>query len=91
MGVYLNPGNTAFARILNDDYVDKTGLITLLNDRIGTSKSLVCVSRPRRFGKTYAAKMLSAYYDCSCNSESLFDSKVIAQSLDYKKYLNNYK
>ena len=55
MGTYLNPGNSGFARILKTDYIDKTGLIALLNDRIDTVKSLVCISRPRRFGKSYTA------------------------------------
>ena len=78
MGRYVNPGNQAFRRIAGADYVDKTGLISLVNDRVGGDDCLICVSRPRRFGKSYAAKMLTAYYDCSCDSHSLFDDKVIA-------------
>ncbi|MBO6300625.1 MAG: AAA family ATPase, partial [Lachnospiraceae bacterium] len=56
MGTYLNPGNSGFERIVSSDYVDKTGLISLINGTIGTTKSLTCISRPRRFGKSYAAK-----------------------------------
>lgn len=70
MGNYVNLGNIGFCRINNPDYVDKTMLIELINHSIGTDKCLVCVSRPRRFGKSYAAKMLSAYYDRSCDSHS---------------------
>lgn len=33
MGMYLNPGNNSFKRILKSDYIDKTGLITLINNR----------------------------------------------------------
>lgn len=57
MGVYINPGNQAFHRIAGKNYVDKTGLINAMNERVGGDESLVCVSRPRRFGKSYAAKM----------------------------------
>ena len=84
MGIYVNPGNGAFKRIAGSDYVDKTMLIDLINARIGTDKSLVCISRPRRFGKSYAAKMLTAYYDCSCDSHSLFDDKKIAENPSLK-------
>lgn len=51
MGVYLNPGNIGFTGIRNDTYVDKSGLIALINDTIETPRRLTCISRPRRFGK----------------------------------------
>ena len=90
MGVYVNPGNQAFSRIAGKNYVDKTNLINAMNDRVGGDESLVCVSRPRRFGKSYAAKMLTAYYDCSCDSHKLFADKVIAESESYEEHLNRY-
>ena len=80
MGTYLNPGNNGFREILQSEYVDKTGLIALINTTAGTMEKLICISRPRRFGKSYAAKMLCAYYDCSCDSHALFDDKEIAGS-----------
>lgn len=54
MGLYLNPGNSGFAGIRNDIYVDKSGLISLINETIETPRRLTCVSRPRRFGKSFA-------------------------------------
>lgn len=90
MGTYVNPGNQAFKRISGPNYVDKTDLISLMNDRVGGDESLVCVSRPRRFGKSYAAKMLTAYYDCSCDSHQLFDDKLIGKSEMYEKFINAY-
>ena len=90
MGTYVNPGNQAFERLLGSSYVDMTGLIRLVNDRVGGEESLICVSRPRRFGKSYAAKMLTAYYDCSCDSHSLFDKKKIARTKSYREYLNSF-
>ena len=90
MGIYLNPGNSGFQRIINSEYVDKTGLIRLINDAIGTMENLVCVSRLRRLGKSFAAQMLCAYYDCSCDSHALFDDKAIAQTEGYLVHLNQY-
>lgn len=90
MGVYINPGNSGFYEINNDDYVDKTMLIDKINQTIGKTNKLTCISRPRRFGKSFAAKMLTAYYDCSCDSHELFDNKLIASTKDYSKHLNKY-
>ncbi|MDE7353856.1 MAG: ATP-binding protein [Acetatifactor sp.] len=90
MGTYLNPGNKGFQEILQSEYVDKTGLIALVNKTVGTMEKLSCISRPRRFGKSYAAKMLCAYYDCSCDSRVLFDDKEIAQTEGYLTHLNQY-
>ena len=73
MGTYLNPGNSGFAGIRNDIYIDKSGLISLVNETIETPRRLTCVSRPRRFGKSFAAQMLCAYYDKCCDSAGLFD------------------
>ncbi|MBR4342615.1 MAG: AAA family ATPase [Lachnospiraceae bacterium] len=88
MGTYVNPGNQAFAEIDDNDYVDKTSLISLINKTIGKKNKLTCISRPRRFGKSWAAKMLTAYYDCSCDSHKLFDHKHIARTKGYQDYLN---
>lgn len=90
MGIYLNPGNKGFQEILRSEYVDKTGLIGLVNRTLGTMEKLTCVSRPRRFGKSYAAKMLCAYYDCSCDSRGLFEGKDVARTQGYLEHLNRY-
>ena len=90
MGNYLNPGNKAFQKMMQSEYVDKTGLIAVINQTIGSAKMLICISRPRRFGKSYAARMLCAYYDCSCDSRALFDDKKIAGTEGYLTHLNQY-
>lgn len=91
MGIYLNPGYSGFERILKGTYVDKTGLIKMINDTIGTTRNLTCISRPRRFGKSYAAQMLCAYYDKTCDSSGLFSDKIIAQDDSYLTYLNHFQ
>ena len=90
MGIYLNPGNSGFQEVVRSEYVDKTGLIDLVNQTIGTKSKLTCISRPRRFGKSFAAQMLCAYYDCSCDSHELFDNRDIAKTDGYRKHLNQY-
>lgn len=90
MGTYLNPGNNGFQRIVKGEYIDKTGLIGLINSTIGTTKNLICISRPRRFGKSYAAQMLCAYYDKTCDSHSLFDPYVIASDPSYEEHIQKY-
>ena len=59
-GMYLNPGNEAFREIISDEYVDKTGIIDIINSSINTKNKLIFLSRPRRFGKSIAAQTISA-------------------------------
>ncbi len=90
MGMYLNPGNKSFQTIRNGIYVDKTGLIDYVNSTINTPRKLTCFSRPRRFGKSFAAKMLCAYYDRSCDSRSLFEGLKISKKKAFDAGLNKY-
>ena len=91
MGMYLNPGNNLFKRALNSKiYVDKSGLISYINEVIDTEQEFVCVSRPRRFGKSMAANMLAAYYSYGCNSKELFDRLKIKKYHTYEENLNKY-
>ena len=91
MGIYLNPGNNKFKRAVNSDiYVDKTGLIKYTNSIVDTLQSCVCVSRPRRFGKSMAADMLTAYYSKGCDSRELFSSLEIAKDESFEEHLNKY-
>lgn len=90
MGTYLNPGNSNFTKIIQKKYVDKTGLIGLINSTIGTTDNLICVSRPRRFGKSYAAQMLCAYYDKTCDSNGIFSNYLISSDSSYKNHINKY-
>ncbi len=72
-------------------YVDKTGLIEETNKRIfAGDERFICVTRPRRSGKSVAAGMLVAYYSKGCQSKELFDGLEISKSADFEKHLNRY-
>ena len=88
MGAYIHIGNEGFKRALNSEYVDKKGLIAEINATLFTEKSFTCVSRCRRFGQSMAAKMLRAYYDCSCDSRTLFKGLEIEKHPSFDKHLN---
>ena len=91
MGSYLNPGSGRFRGSLRSRiYVDKTGLIAKLNDWLFTEQKYVCVSRPRRFGKSMAADMLAAYYDSGEDTTELFAGLAVSQSATYREHLNQY-
>lgn len=91
MGIYLNPGNESFAESLRSEiYVDKTGLIACTNRMLGTKQKYVCISRPRRFGKSMAAEMLAAYYGRGCDSREMFQGLEIAEHASFEKYRNQY-
>ena len=90
MGRYINIGNAGFQSARNDEYVDKSGLIAVVNRTLFTGRRFSCVSRSRRFGKSMAANMLYAYYDHSCDSRSLFTDLEIAKDPGFEKHLNKY-
>lgn len=90
VGMYWNLGNAGFESIRKGLYIDKTGLISFINGTLGTREKLTCVSRPRRFGKSYAAQMLCAYYDKSCDSRTLFEDLEIAKDPSFEQHLNQY-
>ena len=89
MGIYLNPGNV----LLQQDrkasiFIDKSMIISELNKLVNTREKFLCVSRPRRFGKSMAGNMIAAYYSKGCDSRELFKDLKIAQDESYETYLN---
>lgn len=89
MGIYLNPNNV----LLRQDrktkiFIDKSMIIAELNELIDSSEKFVCVSRPRRFGKSMAGNMISAYYSKGCDSRELFEDLKISATKDFETYLN---
>lgn len=90
VGKYLNIGNAGFSSIRNSEYVDKSGLIRFMNSCLNTPQKLICVSRPRRFGKSFATKMLCAYYSRCCDSRELFVDLEISGDASYERNLNQY-
>ena len=90
MGTYINVGNAGFQSARNGEYVDKSGLISIVNGTLNTKRRFSCVTRCRRFGKSMAAEMLCAYYDQSCDSRSLFTDLEIAHDPSFEKHLNKF-
>ena len=88
--MYINVGNAGFQSARNGEYVDKSGLIRIVNATLFSERRFSCVTRSRRFGKSMAAKMLCAYYDHSCDSRSLFDGLEIVSDPSFEKNLNKY-
>ena len=91
MGRFLNPDNGAFSEAVNSEiYIDKTRLLEYTNRVINTTSKFICNSRPRRFGKSMTADMLSAYYSRGCDSKELFKNYEISTVSSYEKNLNKY-
>lgn len=91
MGIYINPPYSGFEESLNTQiYVDKTSLIAQINKAVETRNKYICVSRPRRFGKTMTADMLIAYYCNAYDSSKLFEGLDIASDESFRKNLNKY-
>ena len=90
MGMYINVGNAGFRSARNGEYVDKSGLIAVVNRSLFTERRFSCVTRSRRFGKSMAAKMLCAYYDKSCDSRELFKDLEISAFSGYFRFYHSF-
>lgn len=91
MGRFFNSKVNAFQDVLNSKiYIDKTGLLEYTNSVIDTTSKFICNSRPRRFGKSITADMMTAYYSRSLDTEEMFEKLNIGQAADFRKHLNQY-
>ena len=90
MGKFLQKGNDGFRAVRNSEFVDKSGLIQVINSTLNTERQFTCVSRARRFGKSITAKMLYAYYDQWCDSKELFQDLQIAHSPSFQQHFQRY-
>ena len=91
MGIYVNPGNILYTKLTkNTVFVDHSLMIEYTNQIMCTNIQYICVSRPRRFGKSTDANMLVAYYSKGCDSHALFDGLKIVETKDYEKHLNQH-
>ena len=93
MAVCLNTDSAykIFEMLVHDRFfVDKTGIIETLNARINTMNRYICITKPRRFGKTSVLNMLDAYYGKACGSKGVFDCLKISNGETYKDHLNKY-
>ena len=92
MGLYLNKDGAEFESYLYDDiFIDKSLLIKTVNNNLTKKSSkYMCVTRPRRFGKSLALSMLNAYYSKGCDSKELFKGLKIETDESYLKHLNKH-
>ena len=91
MGIYLNPNNANFTETLKRPiFVDKTMILRGLNKFIDSDNHYICVSRPRRFGKTIASNIITSYYSKGCDSKELFSGLKISRDKTFYSKLNKY-
>ena len=91
MGIYLNPGDDKFQKGRRSSiYVDKSGIIAYLNQVFDTENRFICVSRPRRFGKSMAANMIAAYYDRTVDVKTAFEGLAITKHASHEECCGRY-
>ncbi|MBO5069191.1 MAG: AAA family ATPase [Roseburia sp.] len=93
MGIYLNSTDSyaMYSKVYNSPYFsDKTAMLTEIIPRIETTENYICITRPRRFGKTVMANMLAAFFSKECSAGELFANLEIAKSKYYREHLNKH-
>lgn len=93
MGTYLNsitPYTLYKSESLSPYFVDKTLMLRELFPYVSAGNRHICITRPRRFGKTIMANMISSFFQKASDSGDVFDGLTISQVDDYRKYKNQY-
>ncbi len=92
MAIYLNKGNKIFLEYKDDEiFIDKSLLIqNTINCFNKASKKYMCITRPRRFGKTLAISMLNAFFSKGCDSRGVFENLEIAENSNFEMHLNKH-
>lgn len=93
MAIYLNTTRPFenFKELFSEKYfVDKSEIISLLNKKISTKSKYLCVTRPRRFGKSSVVDMLGAYYGKAVDAKEIFDNLKVSKADSYEENLNRY-
>jgi len=91
MGIYINLGNENLQEALRSEiFIDKSLILKKICGVMNTHQKFVCVSRPRRFGKSIVGKMMAAYFSKGCDSLALFENLKIAHETCFKENLNKF-
>ena len=91
MGIYINPGNENLKKALNSEiFVDKSLFIGKISKFLNTEQRFICVSRPRRFGKTMIGNLMKAYFSKGCDSREIFSKLKIANDPCFGENLNKF-
>ena len=91
MGIYVNPGNENLKRDLNSEiFVDKSLILQKFCKFMNTDQNFICVSRPRRFGKTRVGSLMKAYFSKGCDSKEIFSKLKIANEPCFEENLNKF-
>lgn len=93
LGIYLDSktGYTLYKNEAEKPYfVDKTKFLEELIPVVLQGSNYICVTRPRRFGKTVAANMIAAFFSRGCQAKDIFENLHISRMKEYTQYMNQY-
>ena len=93
MGIYLN-SRTAYTLYKSETekpyFVDKSRMLEELFPLVQTGDNHICITRPRRFGKTVAANMIASFFSKAYDAQPVFQKLQIAGAEDYERYRNQF-
>lgn len=93
MGVYLN-SKTPYKLYKNESikpyFIDKTLMLQELIPYVEGGNSYICITRPRRFGKTVMANMIGAFLGKGRDSAELFSRLAISANEYCSKHRNQH-
>ncbi len=76
--------------VANKIFVDKSMILEELNEIIDTTDRFICITRPRRFGKSQMTFLIESYYSQAVESKHIFDALKFSKAKTYPKYINKF-
>ena len=93
MGIYVN-NKTAYTLYKSETvkpyFIDKTRMLKELFPLVEEGNNYLCITRPRRFGKTVMANMIASFFSKGRDAEDIFENLQIHQEKKYRKHKNKY-
>lgn len=94
MGMFLNsisPVEEYKDIVKSRFFVDKTLLIEEIISTVKVDgQKFLCITRPRRFGKSVMANMIYTFFGKAEEGSGIFDTLQISQTADWRECLNQY-
>ncbi|MCD8221486.1 MAG: AAA family ATPase [Clostridiales bacterium] len=93
MGYYLNSTKVFSlyeSEVRKPYFVDKSEILNELIPFVEQGNNHICITRPRRFGKSVMAAMIGAFFSRGSDGSGIFGSLKIADNSNYQTHLNQH-
>lgn len=71
-------------------FADKISILEELFPLVEEGNHYICITRPRRFGKTVTANLIASFFSKGCDASDVFDRLKVSGNQEYRRKMNQY-